>query len=441
MLTMERVKTISVLAVPVAMALSSNLVMSLIDLAMVGTLGNHAVGAAGLAAFSYALMLAFVGGIAPAVQGIVARSRGAGSTAPQCLPLNGGLLIALVVGVPLTIFCLWITPFLFSAISSDPGVTAIGIPYLRVLYLSIIATGMHRAFQGYWSGIERPKVYMGIVFFMVCLNILVNYMLIFGRFGAPALGATGAAIGTVISLYAGVIVNFVMAYFRFGGDGFLTARPEAALLKRIFRIGLPLAFQQFFLAAGYVVYLWLVGQVGTAELAASNVLVRISLVLLILASALGMASATLVSRTLGAGDPAGAAQWGWDSGKLGVIVITLLGLPILLFPRLFLSIFLTDPHTIAIAIIPMQLTAATAGLGSLIYVFAYTLYSLGDGNRVTMVSVGTQWFVFLPAVWFVGPYLRYGLLELSFVQAAYGALATLLITALWAGGRWKTIRA
>jgi putative MATE family efflux protein len=346
-----------------------------------------------------------------------------------------------VIGVPLTILCWSLTPYFFSLISSDPRVTSVGIPFLRILYLSIVGTGMHRAFQGHWSGMEKPKVYMTIVFFMACLNVLINYVLIFGRFGAPALGATGAAIGTTVSLYAGILANFAFAYARFRGDGFLTARPQKALVKRIFKIGVPAAMQQFFFAAGYVVYLKLVGQVGTAELAAGNVLVRISMVLLILATAVGMASATLVSRSLGAGDHAAASAWGWDSAKIGVIGITLLGLPILIFPRLFLSIFLTDPHTMDIAVLPMRLVAATAGLGSLIYIFAYTLYSVGDGNRVTMISFGTQWLFFLPAVWFVGPYLHYGLLEISFVQVAYGALATLLITTLWANGRWKQIKA
>jgi putative MATE family efflux protein len=441
MLTTERVKTIHTLAFPVAVGLSSNLVMTLIDLAMLGKLGNRAVAAAGLASFSYALVLAFVGGIAPAVQGITARRRGEGSTEPKCLPLNSGLLISVVMGVPLTILCWWLTPYFFSLISSDPRVTSVGIPFLRVLYLSIVGTGMHRAFQGHWSGMEKPKVYMTIVFFMACLNVLINYVLIFGRFGAPALGATGAAIGTTVSLYAGVLANFAFTRLRFRGEGFLTARPQKVLVKRIFKIGAPAAMQQFFFSAGYVVYLKLVGQVGTAELAAGNVLVRISMVLLILASAVGMASATLVSRSLGEGNHAAASAWGWDSAKIGVIGITLLGLPILIFPRLFLSIFLTDPHTMAIAVLPMRLVAATAGLGSLIYIFAYTLYSVGDGNRVTLISFGTQWLFFLPAVWFVGPYLHYGLLEISFVQVAYGALATLLITTLWANGRWKQIKA
>ncbi len=440
MITRQRVATITKLAFPVGIALSSNIVMSLIDLAMVGRWGNSALAALGLSVFSNTLVLAFVAGIVPAVQGIVARRRGEGSTELRCLPLNGGLVVALLVGIPLTIVCYLCTPVFFSFISSDPAVTRVGVPYLRTLYTAISAVGMNNAFQGYWTGMERPKVYMMIALFMDSLHVFLNYILMFGHFGAPALGATGAAISAVISIYTGVIINSALAYSWFRADGALTARPSGSLLALIFKLGLPANLQSFFYSAGYLVFLWLVGQVGTMELAAANVVVRVSLVLLLLAISLGNASATLVSKTIGEGNLAGASAWGWDSGKLGIIGITLLGLPLFVFPRLFLSIFLADPQTISIAVIPLRLVAATAGMGSLIYIFAYTLLSVGDGNRVMMISFSTQWLFFLPAVWFVGPHLHYGLLQISLVQTAYGCIATVLITAIWADGRWKKVK-
>jgi len=237
-----------------------------------------------------------------------------------------------------------------------------------------------------------------------------------------------------------VIVNVVLTRVKFPNEGFLSVMPGKALVQRIIKLGIPATMQEFFFAAGYLVFFWLVGQIGTAELAALNVMVRIGMVLSILAMALGSASATLVSRTIGEGDLEGAAQWGWDSAKLGVISISALALPLVIFPRFFLSIFLSDPHTIDIAVLPWQLITGTAGLGSLIYVFAYTLVSVGDGNRVAMISFGTQWLFFLPVAWFVGPYLKYGLLEISIVEIAYGALATALITAVWAQRRWQKIK-
>ena len=440
MLTWKRVRTISALAFPAGVALGLTTIMSLIDLAMVGRLGTHAVAAVGLAVFSNTFVLAFVIGIAPAVQGLVARRRGAGSTEPNCLPLNAGLLMALFVGLPLTILCYMFAPLLFSVISSDAQVTRVGVPFLKTLYMGIFGVGIQSAFRGYWYGMEKPKVYMTTIFFMICLNIVGNYLLIFGKFGAPALGATGAAISTVTSLYVGAIINFALVYSRFRKDGFLSARPQRSLLARVFKMGLPAAMQEFFYSAGYITFFWMVGQVGTAELAAANVLVRITIVLILLAMSLATASATLVSKTVGEGDLERAAQWGWDTGKLGVIGISLLGLPLFLFPEYFLSIFLSDPQAISIAVIPLRLVAATTGVGSLIYIFAYTLYSVGDGKRVVMVSFSTQWFFFLPAAWIVGPYLKHGLLQIWLVQMVYGVLATALITSIWAGGRWKKIK-
>jgi len=440
MITWERTKTISALAFPVGVAQSLTLIMSLIDLAMVGTLGNHAIAAVGLSVFSNTLVLAFVVGITPAVQGLVARRRGEGSTEPACLPLNAGLLTALAVGIPLIILCYMFTPLLFSLISSDPEVTKVGVPFLRTLYTAIVAVGMDSAFKGYWYGMEKPKMHMLIVLLMICLNIGGNYVLIFGKFGAPALGAVGAAISTASSLYVGVIVNFALIYFLFRKDGFLNVMPGRSLLAGVYKLGLPATMQQFFYSAGYIAFFWIVGQVGTSELAAANVLVRITMTLVLLAMSLATASATLVSKTVGEGDLAGAAQWGWDTGKIGVIGISLLGLPLFLFPESFLSIFLSDPHTISIAVMPLRLVAATTGPGSLIYIFAYTLYTVGDGKRVMMVSFSTQWLFFLPVAWIVGPYLKYGLLQIWYVQLVYGALATTLITAIWASGKWKKVK-
>ena len=440
MTTVQRYSAISKLAFPIGIALSSNLVMSLIDLAMVGRLGNRAIAAVGLSAFSFTLILAFVVGIAPAVQGLIARRRGEGSSDPICLPLNAGLLAALVVGIPLTVVCWFLTPFFFVHVSSDPEVTKIGIPFLRTLYLGIAASGMNNAFKGYWSGLEKPNVYMTIALLMDGLNILVNYILIFGHFGVHAMGATGAAVGTLSALYAGVIINAFVTHTRSKDAGFVSALPGQKLLASIMKLGLPATLQNFFYAAGYVVFLWMVGQVGTTELAAASVLVRIAEVLLLLAMSLGSASATLVSRTVGEGDMAAAAQWGWDTAKLGVLAITIMGMPLFVFPQAFLALFVSDPHTIAMAVLPLRIMAASAGLGSLIYIFAYTLYSVGYGNRVALISFATQWVLFLPAVWIVGPYLHYGLLQIWLVQAVYGALVTVLITALWADGRWKRVK-
>jgi len=440
MLTLERTRTITRLAFPIAVALSSTFMMTLVDLFMIRRLGNNATAALGLAAFSSILVSASMTGLAPAVQGVVARRRGEGSRQSKCLPLNAGMLVALVVGLPVTILCYLGAPSYFSVISSDPQVTQIGIPVLRILYLALVALGINCAFKGYWAGMEKPRLFMAIVIGMQCINLFLDYTLIFGHFGAPALGVAGAAVATTSSVYVGTIINLSIACFSLRRDGFLQGMPKLALLIRIMKTGLPVAMQDFLFGTGYVVFFWMLGRVGTAELAAGNVLIRVTLGLVILATSLGMASATLVSRTLGEGDIPGAAQWGWDTGKLGVLVTSVLGVPLLVYPQFFLSCFLSNPHTIQMAVLPLRLVAVTTGFGSLIYIFGYVLNSVGDGHRVVLVGVGTQWFFFLPVVWIVGPYLHRSLLQIWAVQLIYGGLATILIAAIWADGRWQRIK-
>jgi putative MATE family efflux protein len=414
--------------------------MSTVDLGMVGRLGNSALAAVGLAGFSFSLIGAFVSGVGRAVQGMVARRMGEGSTAPKCLPLNAGLLLVVAIGLPLTLLCYRLTPWFFSLVSADPLVLKEGVPYLRALLTGLLATGMDSAFEGHWMGVGRTRVFMFNVLFVNCLHIVLNYALIFGHWGAPALGATGAGISSSVSICTSAVSYAVITFLAYGKEGFLRIWPGSALLIRMVEIGLPAMFERAFFSLGFVAYYSIVGRVGTAALAATHVLVRVSLLFVLFAEALGTASATLVSRTLGEGDSAAAAQWGWDIAKIDVVWITLLGLPLVLFPHWCLGLFLDDPATIAVAIIPTQLTGAFTGIGSLIYVFATTLVSLGDGKRVLIVSFSTQWVFFLPAVWLVGLLLNGGLLGISLVETAYGLIATALITSIWSDGRWKKIR-
>lgn len=414
--------------------------MTFIDLIMVGELGNNAVATLGLAGVIHLFVMAFLVGIAPAVQGIVSRRAGERSTEAKCLPLNGGMLLALIIGLPITLIYYLATPFIFSLVSSDEQITNLGIPYLKALSISIVAIGIVSAFEAYWTGIAKVKICMFVSIITNLINILLNYIFIYGEFGAPALGVTGAGIASTLSVYISVLIYCAITFFYFKNDGFLTVKPRANLLIQISNMGLPVSMQQIFFAAGSVVLFWMYGSIGASELAAASILIRVSMIMMLVATALGKVSGVLVSNSLGQGDVAGAVQWGWDTGKLGVFAITLMGLPLFIFPGEFLSLFLKDAHAVEIAIIPLQLTALTTGLVSLSFIFATTLFSIGDGSRVMIASFGLRWFLFIPVVWLVGPYLNYGLLQVWIVQVVYGLILVAVITAIWIDGRWKHIK-
>ena len=439
MISRTRLDTILKLALPITLGLASSFIMAFVDIAMVGTLGDQALAAIGLGGVSHMLVLAFMIGATPAVQGIVARRRGESSKEPQCTPLNAGLILVSLIGIPLSLLFYFLSPYYFALISSDPEVTKEGVPYLQALLTALFAAGMSAAFRGFWAGMAKPKVYMLVALFSNCLNIFLNYMFIFGNLGAPKLGTMGAGIASAISIYTAVLIYFVVTYIYYHHEGFLSAKPAIELIKKIFKMLLPISFQEMFFAVGFIIFFQIVGSIGTPELAATTVLSQTTMVMLLFAKALGLTSATLVSNTLGKGDPDGAAAWGWDTGKIGVIWISLLGLPLLVFPAEFLSLFINDSKTLSIAIIPLQLTAISTGVVSLIYILSTTLYSVGDGNKVVLVS-SLQWFFFLPSAWIIGPYLNYGLLAVWLVQIIFGLIVTGFVVAIWNSGRWQQVR-
>src|SRR5215510_14842410 len=126
MITGKRLAAIAKLSLPVTIALSSTLMEPLASLAMIGTLGNNAIGAVGLSFACNTFILAFVGGFTPTVQRLVARKRGEASMESTLLPLGGGLWVALAIGLLLTIICYLVSPALFSLLCPDPNVTRIG---------------------------------------------------------------------------------------------------------------------------------------------------------------------------------------------------------------------------------------------------------------------------------------------------------------------------
>jgi Na+-driven multidrug efflux pump len=119
----------------------------------------------------------------------------------------------------------------------------------------------------------------------------------------------------------------------------MASRAETASL---IKVSVPSGLQQLFFSAGLVAMFWIIGKIGTPELAAANVLITVLLFAILPGLALGLACATLVGQALGRRDAEDAYQWTWDVAKVTVVLLTLLGLPIWLLPDLVSSIFIHE---------------------------------------------------------------------------------------------------
>lgn len=415
-------------------------ILNLVDIGMVGHLGDSALAATGIGSFSNYMAIAFIIGLSAGVQALAARRLGEGRHSETAVPLNGGLLLALMIGVPLCAVLYFAIPSAYHFLSDDPAVIEQGVPYLQVRILSMVAVGMNFSFRGYWSAIHMTGVYLQTLLIMHAINIFLNWVLIFGNLGAPELGVVGAGLATTIALYVGTGLYFYFALKHARDKGFMQKIPSRNSLWQQFKLSLPSSLQQLFFAGGLVALVWIMSQIGTAEIAAINVLMTFHITAILPAFGIALAATTLVGNALGRGDTEDAAMWGWNAAAISLVYGILLSLILIPFADPLLGVFLNNPETRQLAYIPMILWALAIGFDTTGMVLMNALIGAGDTRRSMWISVIAQWGFFLPFAYIVGPVLGFGLLGVWIVNGIYRSGQAIICVQQWAGRHWAGIK-
>jgi multidrug resistance protein, MATE family len=435
-----RTREILHLSLPIIGGMTSQNVLNLVDTWLLGGLGAPALAAAGLANFLNFMAVAAITGLSTAVQAMAARRVGEGRLTETAIPLNGGLLVSVAVGVPLSALLILAAPWFFPAMVDDPAVAEAGVPYLQWRLVAVAFVGMNFSFRGYWSAVKLTRLYLYTLLWMHALNILFSWTLIYGKFGFPALGTAGAGIGTSLAIAVGTATYFWHASRHARGHGFLHGLPSREQLRSLLKLGLPSCIQQLLFSGGFTMLFWIVGQIGTAELAVANVLVNLSLLAVLPGIGFGLAATTLVSQALGRKDPADAHRWAWDVYKVASVLFVALAVPMLLLPGPILDFFLRDPQVVALGKQPLQLVGVGILLDGLGLVMMHALLGAGATGLVMKVSVGFQWLLFLPAAYLLGPVLGMGLTAVWLGMTLYRGLQSGVFIAAWERRSWTAIR-
>lgn len=437
--TADRRQRIFALALPIIGGMVSQNILNLVDTYMVGSLGDAALAAVGMAGFAHWLAMAFITGLATGVQAMAARRMGEGRVDEMAVPLNGGLIQALVLGVPISVLVAMSAPAFFPHLVNDPAVYELGIPYLQIRLVAMTAVAMNFAFRGYWNGVNLSKLYMGTLVVMHVINIVLNWLLIYGHLGFPQMGVRGAAVGTAISTIGGTLIYIVLGFRYARTAGFMRGIPEAATMATMLRLAVPSGVQQLFFAGGMTTFLWIIGKTGTPQLAASNVMVNLILVAILPAIGFGLAAASLVGQALGRREPSEARAWGWEVAILAAVVVGTLSLPAAVFPEFFLGLFIREPSTVALATMALRVVAAGMAIDCFGLVLMNAHFGAGAMGRATLISIGLQWGLFLPIAFVLVTHFGFGMLAVWIGQVAYRGVQAAVFAASWGEGSWAKI--
>ncbi|MEK9782868.1 MAG: MATE family efflux transporter, partial [Flavobacteriales bacterium] len=267
------------LAYPVIIGLVGHTLVQLVDNIMVGQLGT-----AELAAVSLGNSFVFIGlslgiGFSTAITPLVAESDGEGDIPKGRKIFYHSLILCLLLGIILALFVLSAQPLLFS-MGQPPEVAELAYPYLFWVGLSLIPLVSFQALKQFSDGLSHTRPPMYATLFANVVNVVVNYVLIFGIGPFPALGIVGAALGTFIARWC--MVFFLVLYMRYDKRYADFVRRikmkvlDLLLLRKIISLGFPSAMQMFFEVGFFTIAIWMSGLLGKNPQAANQIALNLS---------------------------------------------------------------------------------------------------------------------------------------------------------------------
>lgn len=328
----------------------TNVAQSLIhatDVVLLGWAGPRTLAAATLGINVYFAFLIFGMGLMTASAPMLARELGARRHSVRDVrrTVRQSMWAAVAICVPVWAI-LWNTRLLLVWLGQDPLLAADAQLFVRALMWGMLPYFFYLVLRSLISALERPLWSLWVGLFAVLFNALLNYGLIFGRFGLPALGLQGAGIGSACANFVmfaglGLVVLLDRRFRRYRLFGRFW-RADWDRFRSVWRLGLPIAVTLGLEVTIFNAAVFLMGLIGTESLAAHAIAIQIASLSFMVPLGLGQAVTVRVGLAFGRRDRAGIAFAGWTALALAVAFMGLMALVLVAAPELLVSAFL-DP--------------------------------------------------------------------------------------------------
>lgn len=387
------------LALPVVLAEIGWMAMGLVDTLMVGPLGPAAIGATGMSSSIFFAIAVFGMGVMLGLDALVSQSFGADRPDDCVRWLHHGVILALVVA-PLLMLLAYAA---FSTIDSwglHPDVRAMAVPYLRVITLSTLPLLLYATFRRYLQGVHavRPVMYALVTANLV--NAAGNWVLVYGRFGAPALGIAGSAWATGIArTYMALFLWIaILREHRRRGPRHTPVPFEydPQRILQLVRLGVPAASQVTLEVGVFAAVSVLAGRLDPVSLGSHQIAINIAALAFMVPLGLSSAAAVRVGHAVGANDPRRAVQAGWIALATGGAIMSAIALVLLAFPAPMLRPFSADARVIAIGVRLLAIAAAFQLFDGTQAVATGVLRGIGDTRTPVITNVIGHWILGLP---------------------------------------------
>jgi len=425
------------LASPVMLGMLGHTFVSFVDNVMVGQLG-----AAELAAVSLGNSFIFIAmslgiGFSTAITPLVAEADTAQNFEKGKSVFKHGFFLCTVLGLVLFLITLLAKPLMY-VMDQPKEVVELAIPYLDLVAFSLVPLIIFQAFKQFSDGLSLTKYPMYATIVANILNVAINYVLIFGKFGFPEMGIVGAAVGTLVARFVMLFYLWWLLAKRTKSKAYVTHIKFFKLskqpLKTLTNLGLPSAMQMFFEVAIFTAAIWLSGTLGKNAQAANQIALNLSSMTFMVAMGLSVAAMVRVGNQKGLKDFKALKRIGESIFLVGFIFAIIFALLFVIFHKMLPNLYvnLEDPAN-AIDTAEVVKIAATLLLASAVFQISDSLQvialgalrGLQDVKIPTIITFISYWTIGFPISYFLGKEEAYGSLGIWL-----GLLAGLTVAAI-----------
>lgn len=436
-------KKILRVALPAIAGLSTQMVVSLVDSAMVGRLdeATYALAAMGIGVLATWALVSFFSSLATGTHVIVARRFGQNNFLECGNTLNNSLIASVIVGVVVAGIGAVMASPIAHFFASDETVGNYASEYLFFRFLGIPFFLISVSYRGFFFGISKTKIFMVSGILTNLFNVIFNYMFIYGSFGLPRMGLAGAGLGSTLATFSDVVfylIIILLPSYRNKYQNFKHFKLDKEIIKGIYKISIPVSFQNVFVLIGFLSFVAITGIIGTAEQAATQAIISTLFISFLPLFGFGIAVQTLVGNNLGAGKYNLAKIYGFETAKVATIYTILLGIIFLAVPQYVLLIITNDWGIIELAKSSLRI----AGFAQIFYatgvVLANGLQAAGRTVFVMKAEMITNLIIFVPLAYLIGVVFGFGLTGAWFALPGYIIIYSIAIFLKFNSKTWFT---
>lgn len=436
-------KDIFSLAWPAILEMVLSTTVWIFDTAMVGRLSAEALSAVGLGGqLAYSVTFVFAAlGVGTAA--MVARYTGAGEYEKIDHIAGQSFLIAVIIGIALGLINFFGAGFFFSLVMKDPRVVALGTDYMKIVSVGIAFMIPTIVLNSALRGAGNTRLPMISALVGNSINVVGDYVLIFGHFGFPRWEVNGAAVATSIAQICGAAIT--IGYVAFARKEVRLKFKEAwkidlSLLKKLIGLSLPASFEEFFYDGSRLISSMWIAHLGTLAFAANQVAVSAESMSFMPGYGFSVAASTLVGQNLGAKRKDLAEASAWESAKYAFLLMGTVGMLFFTLPGWLMGFFTSIPDVRNLAALCIRVGAFEQPTLAISMTLSGALKGAGDTKGTFFISLVSTWMIRLPLIFIMVFILKKGLTFVWLATVIQFFVEALLMALRFKKGGWKHIK-